>query len=96
MVDFLGAAISCADFGDYILAEFGEGREHGVVDLPDLDDPVRPQTTLRVAVNLSPVQIMQGDLPEVVAGILHGTGLPPDRLELEVTESVQGIASSPA
>ena len=41
-----------------------------------------------VAVNLSPVQIVQGDLPALVANILLETGLAPNRLELEVTESV--------
>jgi predicted signal transduction protein with EAL and GGDEF domain len=41
-----------------------------------------------VAVNLSPVQITHGDLPELVASILIETGLAPGRLELEVTESV--------
>ena len=44
----------------------------------------------------SPSPDHAGDLPEVVAGILHETALPPDRVELEVTESVQGMASSPA
>ncbi len=43
---------------------------------------------LPVAVNLSPVQIMQGDLPQLVQSILIETGLSPGRLELEVTESV--------
>jgi EAL domain-containing protein (putative c-di-GMP-specific phosphodiesterase class I) len=43
---------------------------------------------LRIAVNLSPVQIVQGDLPALVGNILIETGLAPDRLELEVTENV--------
>lgn len=42
---------------------------------------------LQVAVNLSPVQLKNSDLPALVARILQETGLPPDRLELEVTES---------
>ncbi len=41
----------------------------------------------KVAVNLSPVQLLQPDLPEMVAGILVETGLPPRRLELEITET---------
>ncbi len=41
-----------------------------------------------VAVNLSAVQFKQSDLPQMVAAILAETGLPPERLELEVTESV--------
>ena len=41
-----------------------------------------------VAVNLSPIQIIKGDLPRLVQTILLETGLDPARLELEVTESV--------
>jgi EAL domain-containing protein (putative c-di-GMP-specific phosphodiesterase class I) len=40
-----------------------------------------------VAVNLSPRQFQQDDFPGVVHGILVESGLPPARLELEVTES---------
>ena len=43
---------------------------------------------IRVAVNLSPVQFRDADLPERVAAILALTGLTPGRLELEITESV--------
>jgi diguanylate cyclase (GGDEF)-like protein/PAS domain S-box-containing protein len=41
----------------------------------------------KVAVNLSPVQLLQPDLPEMVAAILLETGLAPRRLELEITET---------
>lgn len=41
----------------------------------------------KVAVNLSPVQLLQPDLPEIVTAILAGTGLSPRRLELEITET---------
>ncbi len=43
---------------------------------------------LRVAVNLSAVQVREPKLAEMVAGVLRDTGLPGSRLELEVTESV--------
>jgi diguanylate cyclase (GGDEF)-like protein len=43
---------------------------------------------LTVAVNVSPVQFRQGDLPRVVAGALAESGLDPARLELEITEGV--------
>ncbi|MEE7446481.1 bifunctional diguanylate cyclase/phosphodiesterase [Methylobacterium radiotolerans] len=43
---------------------------------------------LKVAVNLSPRQFQKPDLPETVLAILAETGLSPDRLELEVTESI--------
>ena len=43
---------------------------------------------MRVAVNLSPVQVRDPNLAEMVAAVLRDTGLPGSRLELEVTESV--------
>ena len=42
---------------------------------------------LRIAVNLSPVQLHQTDLPTLVHEVLLETGLAPSRLELEVTET---------
>jgi len=44
--------------------------------------------TLRIGVNLSAVQFRDGGLPEVVAGYLEQFGLAPERLELEITESL--------
>ena len=41
----------------------------------------------KVAVNLSPVQLLKPDLPEVITAILVETGLAPTRLELEITET---------
>lgn len=41
-----------------------------------------------IAVNISPIQIFEGDLPNLVHEILIRTGLSPLRLELEVTEGV--------
>ena len=43
---------------------------------------------LTVAVNLSPVQFRQPDIPAMVADTLRATGLAAHRLELEVTEGV--------
>jgi diguanylate cyclase (GGDEF)-like protein/PAS domain S-box-containing protein len=43
---------------------------------------------LQIAINLSPVQFRHGDLPALVHAILLETGLKPERLELEITESV--------
>ena len=43
---------------------------------------------LQIAVNLSPAQFMHGDLVGLVHSILMETGLPPGRLELEITEGV--------
>ncbi len=41
-----------------------------------------------VSVNLSPLQFRQPDLAQWVADVLHRTGLPAGRLDLEVTEGV--------
>ncbi|MET0747890.1 MAG: EAL domain-containing protein [Rhizobium sp.] len=43
---------------------------------------------LTVAVNLSPVQFRNKDLIQTIVRALTGTGLNPERLELEITESV--------
>ena len=40
-----------------------------------------------IAVNLSPIQFGREDLAEMIHGILRETGLSPERLEVEVTES---------
>lgn len=44
--------------------------------------------TLRIAVNISPRQFQRPDLADTVASVLRDTGLPPERLELELTEGV--------
>jgi diguanylate cyclase (GGDEF)-like protein len=51
-------------------------------------DAVKWPEPLTVAVNLSPAQFRDGDIAETVADILHETGLPASRLELEITESL--------
>jgi EAL domain-containing protein (putative c-di-GMP-specific phosphodiesterase class I) len=43
---------------------------------------------ISVAVNLSPVQFEKGDIVATVRAALTASGLPPGRLELEITESV--------
>ena len=42
---------------------------------------------VKVAVNLSPVQFRKSNLSEVVMYALAQSGLPPERLELEITET---------
>ena len=44
--------------------------------------------TLRVAVNVSPIQFTSGSLLSIVTSALASSGLSPDRLELEITEGV--------
>jgi diguanylate cyclase (GGDEF)-like protein/PAS domain S-box-containing protein len=46
------------------------------------------QWPLRVAVNLSAVQLDNQNIPDLVAQVLRETGLPATALELEITESV--------
>ncbi len=42
---------------------------------------------LSVAVNISPMQLLDPCLSQMVAGVLHETGLDPARLEIEITET---------
>ena len=42
----------------------------------------------RISINLSPAQFRQPDLEQQIAAVLERTGLPPNRLDLEVTEGV--------
>jgi diguanylate cyclase (GGDEF)-like protein/PAS domain S-box-containing protein len=50
-------------------------------------DAVSWEKPLRVAVNLSPIQLHNPALPNLVHEVLITTGLSPSRLELEITES---------
>jgi diguanylate cyclase (GGDEF)-like protein/PAS domain S-box-containing protein len=45
-------------------------------------------TPLKIAVNLSPAQFKQRGLLETIQGILHQTGMPPEQLQLEITEGI--------
>ncbi len=53
-----------------------------------------PQGT-RVAVNLSPIQFKRGDVVGAVLSALRTSGLPPERLECEITESLM-MSDTPA
>ena len=50
-------------------------------------DALEFKSEVPVAVNISPVQFLNGDIVKIVSSALDRTGLPPHRLELEVTES---------
>ena len=52
------------------------------------EDAMKWPGDMRVAVNVSPIQFANADLPKIIASALATTGLAPDRLELEITESV--------
>jgi len=45
-------------------------------------------TSLKVSVNVSPVQLERPEFPSMIAEVLETTGLPPERLIVEITESV--------
>jgi diguanylate cyclase (GGDEF)-like protein len=51
-------------------------------------DAMRWPADVKVAVNLSPIQVMNQNLVAVVLGALAAAGLPASRLEVEITESV--------
>jgi len=51
-------------------------------------DAVRWPAPIKLAVNLSSIQFRKGDIVAVVAAALAASGLAPERLELEITESV--------
>lgn len=53
----------------------------------DAKDWLDHEDRLIVSVNLSPKQFMQENLLATVTAILHETAFPPERLELEITES---------
>ncbi|MEZ4330540.1 MAG: EAL domain-containing protein [Myxococcota bacterium] len=46
------------------------------------------QAPCRISVNVSPVQFQQDDVFSAVVDALKQTGLPPDRLDLEITETL--------
>ncbi|WP_345719761.1 EAL domain-containing protein [Qipengyuania polymorpha] len=74
--------IACAeDIG--MIAEIGEWALRKVCEQA-AEWPVE----LRVAVNVSPTQFVTDGFVEMVQRALQGSGLAPDRLELEITESV--------
>lgn len=41
-----------------------------------------------VSVNISPIQFMQGKLPDTIRNVLNRTGLAPERLAIEITETM--------
>src|SRR6202035_5910473 len=51
-------------------------------------DAIKWPPRFKVAVNLSSAQFKHGDLLAVLKSALADTGMPPERLELEITETV--------
>ena len=52
------------------------------------DDAIFWPADTKVSINLSPVQFKQAELFDVIEAALRNSGLPPERLEIEITESV--------
>lgn len=52
------------------------------------EDALTLPDEIAMAVNVSPVQFREPGFPEIVRKVLNETGLRPERLELEITESV--------
>lgn len=65
--------------GEWVLREacltLQRWREHGLNDLA-------------MAVNVSVLQLLRGNMPELLQRVLTESGIPPERLELELTESM--------
>jgi diguanylate cyclase (GGDEF)-like protein/PAS domain S-box-containing protein len=51
-------------------------------------DAMRMPDEIKVAINLSPVQFAKSDIVDAVICALVDSGLPPERLEIEITENV--------
>ena len=64
-----------ASIGDWVLRQACQDASKWPLDI-------------RVAVNLSPIQFLRGSLVSSVVSALATTGLDPNRLDLEITESV--------
>ena len=60
------------------------------------NDAVGWPSHIKVSVNLSPIQFRRASAVEIMSRVLRSSGLPPERLEVEVTESVfmQGSAEN--
>ncbi|ARJ64334.1 histidine kinase [Magnetospirillum sp. ME-1] len=81
-VDFIPLAEAMgviSDIGEWVLRTACRQCKHWM----DLGLP-----PVRIAVNVSAQQFVETDVPEVVARALAETGLPPQYLELELTETV--------
>ena len=62
-------------------------RSQGRVRAPACTDAAAWEHGSKVAVNVSPLQLAHADLPRLFHEIMLETGLPPHRLEIELTES---------
>ncbi len=76
-VDFIPIAEECGaivPIGEWVLREACR-------------EAVSWKDDIKIAVNISPIQIAHANIAELVRAVLQETGLPASRLELEITES---------
>jgi EAL domain-containing protein (putative c-di-GMP-specific phosphodiesterase class I) len=76
-VDFIPIAEECGaimPIGEWVLREACR-------------EAVSWKDDIKIAVNISPIQIAHANIAELVRSVLQETGLPASRLELEITES---------
>ena len=71
-----------------IAEETGLIHKLGAVVLERACEDAQRWPDLTVAVNLSPIQVLKGDIESTVKRVLHATGMAPERLVLEITEGV--------
>ncbi|WP_151633614.1 putative bifunctional diguanylate cyclase/phosphodiesterase [Noviherbaspirillum aerium] len=82
--EFIGIAEECGLIG--ILGEFV--LESACADFMDWKRRLGPDAPALLAVNLSRAQLTDAGLVQRVQQILHSTGMAPDALQLEITESL--------
>ncbi len=75
--EFIAIAEDAGLISDIFVAVLNEACEHGRTWDPELT----------VAVNVSPTQFRDPRLAEKILTVLNETGFPPERLEIEITES---------
>jgi diguanylate cyclase (GGDEF)-like protein/PAS domain S-box-containing protein len=80
--------IPCAEDAGLIIALGRWVLRRACADVAALRTSSPGARDLRLSVNVSPRQLNDADFVGIVLGALEETGLPPDALDLEVTESV--------
>ncbi|HXU87188.1 MAG TPA: EAL domain-containing protein [Verrucomicrobiae bacterium] len=80
--------IGCAEEAGLIVALGGWVLRQACADVAELRRSGPAAKRVRLSVNVSPRQLTDSDFVGTVLGALEETGLPPDALDLEVTESV--------
>ncbi|WP_170263209.1 putative bifunctional diguanylate cyclase/phosphodiesterase [Blastochloris sulfoviridis] len=71
-----------------IAEETGLIHKLGAVVLQRACEDAARWPDLTIAVNLSPIQMLKGDIESTVKRVLHATNMAPERLVLEITEGV--------